>query len=170
MQVVAAACFRWRLRSIRDRRRMPACPFFPTHLTPLICTLCFGWVQASNVMAIPAGFSYTEAAAVPETFLTGSVLSSLHCSACLPPAHLKLDLRSRFLQHSKFCLLLEGKRFGGLELVRRHGFALILAVCCLHCSVQKGENVLIHAGASGVGTAAIQLVSSTSHHICYFLV
>lgn len=61
-------------------------------------------VPASMAMRVPKGFSFEEAAAIPEVFLT---------------AYMNLYW------------------LGGLE---------------------KGKTVLIHAGASGVGTAAIQLV------------
>ncbi len=68
-------------------------------------------VPAGMAMAIPANFSYEQAAAIPEAFLT---------------AYLNL-----------FTL---GK-------------------------LQKGEAVLIHAGASGVGTAAIQLARAAGARV-----
>ena len=68
-------------------------------------------VHASNALPLPAGFTYTEAAAVPETYFT--------------------------VWHNVF-------ERGALK---------------------AGETVLIHGGASGIGTTAIQLASALGSYV-----
>lgn len=68
-------------------------------------------VHASNALPLPAGFTYTEAAAVPETYFT--------------------------VWHNVF-------ERGALK---------------------AGETVLIHGGASGIGTTAIQLASARGSYV-----
>ncbi|WP_054313713.1 NAD(P)H-quinone oxidoreductase [Mesorhizobium sp. 1M-11] len=68
-------------------------------------------VHASNALPLPAGFTYTEAAAVPETYFT--------------------------VWHNVF-------ERGALK---------------------AGETVLIHGGASGIGTTAVQLASALGSYV-----
>lgn len=120
-----------------------------------------GWKLGDRVMALLCGGGYAEYVAVPEELLMPVPPNLSLCqAAAIPEVWLTAFQLLAFIgtetikQKQRIPLQLQ---YPLLQFFFNQP-ASVLGAICATAQVQPGEVVLAHAGASGVGTAAVQLV------------